>query len=233
MAVCVVTGVGEGNGRAISERFAQSGYQVAMLARTRERLDAFAREIPGARGFPCDVGDPDAVAACVDAVHVALGPISVLVHNAGSGLFRSFMDTTPDVLEQAWRTNALALLALGQRAAADMLQLGGGSIVVIGATASLRGGANFAPFASAKAAQRSLAQAMARSLGPQGVHVAYVVVDGVIDIPRTRAAEWARDKPDAFFLKPADIADAVHFLAHQPRSAWTAELDLRPFAEKW
>jgi NAD(P)-dependent dehydrogenase (short-subunit alcohol dehydrogenase family) len=112
-----------------------------------------------------------------------------------------------------------------------MLARGGGAIVVTGATASLRGNVRTAAFASAKAGQRALAQSMARHLGPKGVHVGYVVVDGVVDLASTRAR--MADKPDDFFLKPAEIAEAVHFLAHQPRSAWTFELDLRPFGERW
>ena len=112
-----------------------------------------------------------------------------------------------------------------------MLNAGRGSVIVIGATASLRGGAGTAAFAPAKAAQRSLAQSMARSLGPQGIHVGYVVVDGVIDMPRTR--QLLRDRPDDFFLKPDEIADTVYHLVEQDRSAWTFELDLRPFGEKF
>jgi NAD(P)-dependent dehydrogenase (short-subunit alcohol dehydrogenase family) len=231
--VCVVTGVGEGNGRALSKRFAAGGYQVAMLARSKPRLDALAAEIPGTRGFACDVADAESVAAAVATVREQLGPIDVLVHNAGSGVFASFMDTTAEMMESAWRTNTLALQLLGRPAVDDMLASGGGSIVVIGATSALRGGANFAPFAQAKAAQRSLAQSMARSLGPRGIHVSYIVVDGVIDIPRTRATDWAKDKPDSFFIQPDHIAETAYFLAHQPRSAWTFELDLRPFGEKW
>jgi NAD(P)-dependent dehydrogenase (short-subunit alcohol dehydrogenase family) len=155
----------------------------------------------------------------------------VLLHNAGSGLFGAFEDVTPESFEASWRTNALGLLLLGKQVVPDMLRAGGGVIVVTGATAALRGGAGFAAFAPAKAAQRSLAQSMARSLGPKGIHVAYVVVDGVIDIPRTRAL--LKDRPDSFFLRPDAIAESVLHLVRQDRSAWTFELDLRPFGEKW
>jgi len=151
--VCVVTGMGPGNGRAFARRFAREGYAVAML-------------------FLC-----------------------------------------------------------AREAVADMQSAGRGAIVVSGATASLRGGAGTAAFAAAKAAQRSLAQSMARQLGPQGIHVALVVIDGVIDIPRTRAL--LKDRPDEFFLEPDAIADTVYHLATQRRSAWTFELDVRPFGEKW
>ena len=231
--VCMVTGVGEGNGRSVARRFAREGYRVAMLARTRDALDAFEAEIAGSKGYVCDVGDVGAMLSTVAAVRDELGPIDVLVHNAGSGVFADFLSTTPEQTEAAWRINTLGLLVLGQAAAEDMLKRGGGSIVVVGATAALRGGANFTSFASAKASQRSLAQSMARGLGPKGIHVSYVVIDGLIDIPRVRAMDWARDMPDDAFLLPDAIADAIWYLSEQPRSTWTFELDLRPHRETW
>ena len=123
------------------------------------------------------------------------------------------------------------MLVLGQAVVPHMLELGEGAIVVTGNTSALRGKANFAPFAPTKAAQRSLAQSMARSLGPQGIHVAYIVIDAVIDLPWTRRA--LPDQPDEFFCKPDAIAQTVYSLAHQERSAWSAEVDLRPFGEEW
>ncbi len=229
--VCVVTGIGPGNGASLSRRFAAAGYQVAMLARSLERLRELEAQIPGAKGYATDVGSAEQVGKTFARIRADLGPVDVLVHNAGSGAFSSFLDTKPEVFEQAWRTNALGLLLCGQEAVKDMQSAGRGAVIVIGATASLRGGAGTAAFAPAKAAQRSLAQSMARSLGPQGIHVAYVIVDGVIDIPRTR--QLLRDKPDDFFLKPDHIADTVFHLVEQERSAWTFELDLRPFGEKF
>jgi NADP-dependent 3-hydroxy acid dehydrogenase YdfG len=231
--VCLVTGVGEGNGAAITRSFAADGYRVAMLARSEETLRRFEAEIEGATGYVCDVTDSAQCETALGAVRKELGPVDVFVHNAGSGSMRKFMDTRAEDMEAAWRTNTLALLLLGKPIAAEMLAAGRGAIVVIGATSALRGGANFAPFAAAKAAQRSLAQSMARSLGPEGVHVSYLVIDGVIDTPRTRRTDWGRDMPDDFFLCPADVAQAVHTLAHQPKSAWTFEMDIRPFGEKW
>jgi NAD(P)-dependent dehydrogenase (short-subunit alcohol dehydrogenase family) len=229
--VCVITGVGPGNGAAFSRKFAEAGYRVAMLARDAERLHQLEADIPNTRGFPTDVGDADAVRETFTRIRAQLGAVNVLIHNAGSGMFGPFMSTTLADLELSWRTNTAALLLCGQEAANDMLARGDGSIIVIGATASLRGGANFAAFASAKAAQRSLAQSMARDLGPQGIHIGYVIVDGVIDIPNTRML--FTDRPDDFFLKPAAIADTVFHLVQQPRSAWTFEVDVRPFGEKW
>lgn len=229
--VCVVTGVGPGNGAAFSRTFAKAGYQVAMLARSEERLNELEKEIPGTRGYPTDVTDPEGVRETFARVRSDLGPVNVLLHNAGSGVFGDFLQTPPDLFELAWRINAHALLLCGQEAAQDMLKAGVGAIVVTGATAALRGGANFAAFAPAKAAQRSLAESMARLLAPKGIHVAYVIVDGVIDIPNTRA--MFSDRSDDFFLKPDAIADTILHLVNQDRSAWTFEVDLRPFGEKW
>ena len=232
--VCMVTGVGEGNGRSITKRFTKEGYRVAMLARSGERLNKYEQEFEGSKGFVCDVSDADSIESSISAVHEELGPIDVFVHNAGSGMVADFLSTTPEQMESAWRTNTMGLFLFGQAASKDMLKSGeGGSIVVIGATSSLRGGANFTPFASAKASQRSLAQSMARGLGPKGIHVSYVIVDGLIDIPRIRKMDWAKDKPDDAFLIPDEIADVVWFLSEQPKSTWTFELDLRPHRETW
>ncbi len=229
--VCVITGVGPGNGASFARRFAAEGYRVAMLSRSEDRLRELERAVSGSRGYATDVGDRDSVRAAFSRIRSELGAVEVLVHNAGSGAFAKFDDTSPEQFEDAWRTNALGLLLCGREAAADMRKAGRGSIVVIGASASRRGGPITAAFASAKAAQRSLAESMAKSLGPEGIHVAYVVVDGVIDIPRTRA--FFKDRPDDFFLQPDRIADTVHHLVVQDRSAWTFELELRPFGEKW
>jgi NAD(P)-dependent dehydrogenase (short-subunit alcohol dehydrogenase family) len=229
--VCVITGVGPGNGAAFSAKMAREGYRVAMLARSEERLRELEQKISGSKGYAADVGDAAAVREVFARIKRELGPVSVLIHNAGSGMFASFSNTNAEMLELAWRVNTLALLLCGHEVLPDMTAAGGGSIIVIGATASLRGGANFTAFASAKAAQRSLAQSMARGLGAQGIHVAYVIVDGVIDIPNTRA--MFSDRPDDFFLAPEHIADTVFFLVRQPRSAWTFEIDVRPFGEKW
>lgn len=229
--VCVVAGVGPGNGTAFTRKFAGAGYRVAMLARTSERLEALETEIPGTKGYAVDIGDAAGVREAFAHIRSDLGPVDVLIHNAAAGAFTSFMETAPEMLEMTLRTNTLSLLLLGQQAAADMLARGAGAIVVIGNTSAWRGVANYAAFAPSKAAQRILAQSMARSLGPQGIHVAYVVVDAVIDVPWARS--FLSDKPDEFFCKPAAIAETVFHLVHQDRSAWSFEVDLRPFAEKW
>ena len=229
--VCVVAGVGPGTGAALSRRFAAGGYRVAMLARDAERLAALEREITGSRGYALDVTDAAGVKEVIGRIGAEMGAPSVLVHNAVAGQFAEFLDVAPADLERTFRTNVLSLLHLGQAVVPAMLESGGGAIVVTGNTSAWRGSANFAAFAPSKAAQRILAQSMARSLGPKGIHVAYIVIDAVIDVPWTRQA--FASKPDEFFARPAAIADTAYYLAHQDRSAWTAEIDLRPFGEKW
>lgn len=229
--VCVVAGVGPGTGAAISERFAGEGYQVAMLARTRSRLEELAARTPNTHAYPVDLSDRDAVNRCFEAIRSDLGPVDALVHNAAAGAFGNFMDVEPKSLERTFQTNVMSLLHTGQQAARDMLARGEGTIVVTGNTSAWRGKANFAAFAPTKAAQRILAQSMARHLGPQGVHVAYVVIDAVIDLAWTR--QRMPDRPDEFFARPDAIADTIFALTLQDRSAWTFEVDLRPFCESW
>jgi NAD(P)-dependent dehydrogenase (short-subunit alcohol dehydrogenase family) len=229
--VCVVTGVGPGTGAALVRRFAGDGYRVAMLARDRVRLEKLAAEIPGAAPFPADVADLDALRATLARVRAELGPPSVLLYNAVSGGFGTFESVTPEALEQRFRVNVSGLLVAAQELSPAMVEAGRGAIVVTGNTSAWRGKAAFAGFAPTKAAQRVLAESLARTLGPKGVHVAYVVIDAVIDVPWTRQA--FPDRPDSFFIRPEGIADAVHHVAHQERSAWTFELDLRPYGENW
>ncbi len=229
--VCVIIGVGPGNGTAFARRFAADGYRVALLGRTQAKLDAAASEAPGSLAVTCDAADPASVRAALAQVRERLGPVDVLLYNAGAGQWGTFSEIDAEGLEAGWRVNVLGLMTAGQAVAEEMIARGSGAIVVTGATASLRGAAGTAAFAPAKAGQRALAQAMAKHLGPKGVHVAYVIVDGVIDLPSTR--QRMSDKADDFFLDPDRIAEAVHFLAHQDRRGWTFEMDLRPFAERW
>jgi NAD(P)-dependent dehydrogenase (short-subunit alcohol dehydrogenase family) len=229
--VAVVTGVGPGTGASIARRFAQDGYEVAMLARDGDRLNRLQAQTPGSHAFPCDVTDTAGLQHVLDAVEARLGAPTVLVHNAVGGAFGTFLDIDPSVLDKNFQVNVMALLALARRLAPAMITGGGGSIVVTGNTSALRGKANFAGFAPTKAAQRILAEAMARDLGPKGVHVAYLVIDAVIDLPWTRA-RWP-DAPDDHFIQPDDIAAEVWRVAHQPRSAWSFNVELRPFGETW
>jgi len=229
--VCVVAGVGPGNGASCCRRFAAEGYSIVMLARNADYLASLSAQLPGSLPIACDVRDPEAIETAFDRIRGEAGEVDVLIYNAGSGEWNSVEETTVEGMESSWRTNTLGLLVASQQVIPPMKARASGSIVVIGATASLRGGANSTAFASAKSAQRSLAQSMARRLGPTGIHVSYVIIDGIIDLERTRAAR--PDIPDEYYLQPDDIAQSVYDLTCQHRSAWTFELDLRPFGEKW
>ncbi len=229
--VCVITGAGPGNGASFARKFHQEGYQVVVLARNESYLEELSRKLDGAPFYPCDVTNVSQVESVFQKILRQFGGVDTLIYNAGAGQFKNVEESTVEEFERSWQINARGCFAACKQLLPVMIEAGRGNIVVIGATASLRGSANAAPFASAKAAQRSLAQSMARHLGSKGIHVSYVVVDGVIDLPRTR--EYLADKPEEFFLKPDDIAQSVFALVRQPRSAWTFELDLRPFGEKW
>ena len=228
--VCLITGVGPGTGSALVRRFAE-GYRVAMLARNAQRLADLEKELPGTRGYPCDVTDDAALATTLTRVREELGAPEVLIHNAVGGAFGDFLAVDPEVLERNFRVNTMALLHLGKLLAPDMIAAGRGVIVCTGNTSAYRGKANFAAFAPTKAAQRILAESMARRLGPQGVHVAYLAIDAVIDLPWTRKA--FPDKPDSYFCRPDDIAAECWHLAHQPPSAWTFDALIRPHGEEW
>ncbi len=230
-AVCVISGVGPGTGAALARRFAQGGYRVAMLARDADRLDALAAGIPGSMAFPCDVADEAAVNATLAAVTDALGTPRVLLHNAVRGTFGGFLEIDPADLELNFRINTLGLLHLARAVAPAMIEAGDGAIIATGNTSALRGKPRFAAFAPTKAAQRILAESMARELGPQGVHVAYVIIDAVIDLAWTR--RMFPDKPDDYFIRPEAIAESVWQTAHQDRSAWSFNVELRPFGETW
>lgn len=228
--VAVVAGVGPGNGTALAKRFAEGGYAVALLARNVSQIEGLAEEI-GGKAYACDVGDPDSVSMAFGAIEVDLGPVDVLLFNAGSGVFKSVEEITPADFEAAWRVNAYGALLCAQEVIPGMKARGSGAIIFTGATASLRGSSHTAAFAPAKAAQRSLAQSMARSLWPLGIHVALLIVDGVVDMPRTREA--MPDKDDDFFVDPAGLAETAWFVVHQNRRAWSFEVEVRPFNERW
>lgn len=229
--VCVVAGVGPGTGAACARRFARAGYRVALLARNEQRLAELEAETPGSRAFGVDLTERDAVFETVACIEREMGPVEVLVHNAAAGAFTNFMDTDPAVLERNFRVNTMALLHAGQAVAARMLERGRGAILVTGNTSARRGLPNFAAFAPTKAAQRILAESMARFLGPKGIHVAYFIIDAVIDIEWTR--KMMPDRKDDEFAQPDDLAETIYQVSQQPRSAWSFEVDLRPFGEPW
>jgi len=229
--LAVITGVGPGTGSALVRRFHAGGYRVAMLARTADRLAELEREAPGAFAVPCDVTDANMLGGALARIEQEAGSPKVLIHNAVGGAFGSFLDIDPAVLERNFQVNVMALLHLARWATPSMEAAGEGALIVTGNTSALRGRARFAGFAPTKAAQRILAESIAREMGPKGVHVAFLMIDAVIDLAWTRARY--PEQPDDFFIKPADIADEAWHLAHQPRSAWSFLTEVRPFKETW
>ena len=225
--LALVTGVGPGTGAATVRRLAEGGYRVAMLARDADRLTELASEIPEAYARPCDVTDVAALRAILD----ELGQPKVVVHNAVGGAFGTFETIEPSTLARNFEINTMALFHLAQLTAPAMVAAGEGAIIVTGNTSAQRGRARFAGFAPTKAAQRILAESLARDLGPKGVHVAYLIIDAAIDVPWQR--ELQSDKPDAFFISPKSIAEEIFHLAHQPRDAWSFLAEVRPYNEVW
>lgn len=223
--VCAVVGIGPKNGAAFARRFAAEGYALALLSRKTTYSSELAEELGDARAYACDVTDAAAVERAFAAVREELGDVDVLVFNAGSGVWGNIEELSAEAFEQSWRVNTLGGFLVSKQVIPAMKAKGSGTILFVGATASLRGKPFTTAFAPAKAAQRSLAQAMARHLGPSGVHVALLILDGRVKTPDNP------DVPDS--LDPAAIAQTAHYLTTQPRSAWTFELDLRPSQESW
>ena len=229
--VCLITGVGPGTGASLARRFARGGYQIAMLARDKERLRELESEIQESKGFVCDVSDEIPVTNVVNSVVSEIGQPEILIHNAVGAVFGNFMEIDPADLNANFQTNVMGLCYLSRLLAPAMITAGKGAIIASGNTSALRGKANFAGFAPTKAAQRIFAESLARELGPKGIHVAYVLIDAVIDLKWTR--EWLPDKPDEYFIQPDDIAETTYQVAHQPRSAWSFNVEVRPFGENW
>ncbi len=229
--LALITGVGPGTGAALVRRFVEGGCRVAMLARDAGRLAEIEGALPDAHAYPCDVADPVALDRVLDGIETELGTPAVVVHNAVGGAFGSFLQVEPEVLERNFQVNVMALYRLARRLAPKMVEAGGGALIITGNTSALRGKANFAGFAPTKAAQRILAEAIAREMGPKGLHVAYLVIDAVIDVPWTR--QRYVDAADDFFIKPAAIAEEVWRITHQDRSAWSFNVELRPYGESW
>jgi len=229
--VCAVVGVGPGNGAALARRFHREGYAVALLARSSEFSATLATELEGSRAYACDVGDETALERTFAAIAAEMGPVEALLYNAGSGVWGNIEEVSARDFEQSFRINALGAFVAAKQVIPAMKQAGRGNIVFIGATASRRGNVKTAAFAPAKAAQRSLAESLARYLCPAGIHVAVVILDGVVDLPRTR--KMMPDKPQSFFVSPDDLAESVLALTQQKRSVWSFELEARPFGETW
>ena len=229
--VCAVVGVGPGNGEALARRFSADGYAVALMARRTEFSAKLADELPNARAYACDVADAASVETAFGRTQAEFGDVDALIFNAGSGVWGSIEDVSPEDFERAWRVNALGLFLTARQVIPAMRRKGKGAIVVVGATASRRGVAGTAAFAPAKMAQRGLAESMARHLWPAGIHVALIVIDGVVRLPAAQAR--FPDRPEDAFVAPSAVADIAASLVRQDRSAWSFEVEARPYAEKW
>ncbi len=237
--VVLVVGAGDATGGAIARRFARGGYTACVTRRTADKLQPLVERIRAeggsAHAFASDARREEDVAALFDRVEAELGAIEVLVFNIGANVPASILDETPRKYFKVWEMACFAGFLNAQAAARRMVARGRGTILFTGATASLRGGAHFAAFAGAKHALRALAQSMARELGPKGIHVAHVVVDGAIDTEFIRSSfpERYALKDQGGILDPEHIAENYWHLHQQPRDAWTFELDLRPYMERW
>ncbi|MEO1150965.1 MAG: SDR family oxidoreductase [Pseudomonadota bacterium] len=238
---CLVVGAGDATGAAIARAFAREGYIVCLVRRPRhaEALEALTQSIRERGGravaMPADARDETAVAALVEKIEADIAPLEVAVFNIGANVMFPVVDTTARVFRKVWEMACFAGFLTSREVAQRMIPRGRGTIIFTGATASVRGSAGFGAFASAKHGLRALAQSMARELGPHNIHVAHVVIDGAIDsafIRENFPDADDRRKEDAL-LQPDDIARTYVMLHNQPRTAWTHELDLRPWKEKW
>lgn len=237
--VCVVMGAGIGIGASLARAFAAEGLQVCLVRRERNlvQVEELAGDIhrsgQDAHAYGVDARDPEAVAALFKRIEADIGPIEVTVFNIGANVRFGIEETTPRVYRKVWEMAAFAGFLSGQQAAKAMVPRGRGAILFTGATASLRGAAGFSAFAGAKHALRALAQSMARELGPKGIHVAHIIIDGMVDgkFARENFADVDGLLEQAKILAPDDIAQTYVNIWKQPKGAWTHELDLRPWTE--
>ena len=232
--VAAVVGVGAGLGNALARRFAKE-YAVALVARGADKLTGFAKEIEGEGGkalvVPADVSKASEIEEVFARIRGELGDVDVLLYNAAMRPFGRLLETKPSTFEDTWRVTTFGAFLCAQQVVPPMLAKGAGVIIITGATAGVKPFATSAAFGPAKFAVRGLAQVMARDLQPKGIHVAYVNVDGAIDMPFIRQ-RFPQIK-DEDMLKPSAIAETFWHVAHQDRSAWTHEVDVRPFKENW
>ncbi|NOD47793.1 MULTISPECIES: SDR family NAD(P)-dependent oxidoreductase [unclassified Ruegeria] len=219
--LALVAGAGAGLGQSLLSRFQAGGMTAVGLGRSRP-------ENPVGTFHELDLSDPEAVGPTIADLIATYGPPKIVVHNTAELVIAPFPETTLKDYQRAWTSMVQSLVVLGQCVLQPMVRGGGGTLIVSGATASLRGGPRFSAFASAKFALLGLTQSLAREYQPAGVHVAHVILDGIIDTPRSRDLH---SLDPAKMIKPDEIAETYWQLAHQPQSTWTHELDLRPASE--
>jgi NAD(P)-dependent dehydrogenase (short-subunit alcohol dehydrogenase family) len=231
--------VGEGLGSAVARRFAAGGYKAVMWARSEDKVKAFAEQICAkggeAAGMKVDVRIEQEVGDAFERIEREHGPVEVAVFNAGAQHRKPLLEITADQFEKVWRLGCLGGFVFGREAIRHMLPRKRGTLLYTGATSALRGGANFAAFAATKFGLRAVAQSMAREFGPQGIHVATVIVDGAIDMPaiHARFGDRIKDLPPDGLLNTDAIAETYFQLHQQQRSAWSLEVDVRPYCEKF
>jgi NAD(P)-dependent dehydrogenase (short-subunit alcohol dehydrogenase family) len=233
--VVAVLGVGPGLGAAVARRFAGEGFGVALMARKEESIADVREEIEGGGGtalsVSADATDPDSVARAFERVRGELRDPEVFVYNAGAFQMGGILDLSPEQFDDCFRANCAGAFYAAQQVLPAMVEAGGGTVLLTGASAALRGKAKFSALAVGKFGLRALAQSMAREFGPQGVHVSHVIVDGQINTPRMR--EMSPEREDHTLLSPDAIAETYWQLHSQDRTAWTLELDLRPAVESF
>lgn len=230
-SVCVVVGIAAGNGEAFARRFAAAGYTIALVSRQMSSCAELQKSLPRAYAFQCDVTDAEAVQQTFSEIAQSLGTPDVVIYNVGRSAWGGIDKVTPAEFEAAWRLNAMGLFLVAQAISPQMQARASGSLIVVGATASRRGSAGMAAFASAKSAQRVLAESLARHLGPMGIHVALMILDGVV--AESEVSKLFSDRPADSFIRPEAVAETAYRLSQQHQSAWSFEVELRPFNEKW
>ncbi|MGH7228745.1 MAG: SDR family NAD(P)-dependent oxidoreductase [Nitrospiraceae bacterium] len=231
----VIAGVGPGLGASLARKFVKEGCRVGLFARSADYLleleKAIKKENGAALAVPADLTDPEQVAKGFRRLREAFGPVEVLIHNASRAAWKGLLELTPSEFEQAWRISAYGGFLCAREAVPDMVRKGRGAILFTGATSSVRGRGGALDFSSAKFAVRGLAESLARELWPKGIHVAHVIVDGAIETPEVR--RHLALAPNEPLLNPDAMAEAYWNLVTQPQSAWTLEIDLRPFNEEF
>ena len=221
--VCALFGYGPGLGAALAKKWSKEGFSVAIMSRNLEKVKEAEALIPNSKGYACDVTIPSDISTTVAAIEKDLGPIDCLIYNAGNGVWKPWDQIQLDQFETGFQTNVFGLLKASQEIIPQMVQRGGGSVLITGATASLRGKPFTAGFAPPKAAQRMLAQSLARDVGPKNVHVGYFIIDGQI----------GKDDSNPARLDPNAIADTYFHVANQPKTCWSFETEVRPSVETW
>ena len=227
--VCVIIGVGPGLGTANAQKFSKEGYKLGLISRSSKYITELAEQLGDAKAYACDVSDTKNIKEVFAKIKNDLGPVNVLIYQASSrfnaqGSAGNIEVATEEDMEHAWRIDTLGCMVSCKQVIPDMVNAGKGSIIIAGATGSLRGSANFTAFGSAKNGQRALAESMAKHLGPKGVHVTLVIIDGSIDSKKTG---------NDTLIKAEEVSNTLYFVTQQDKSAWTFQLDLRPFVENF